>query len=408
MDLVRARSARLAIDGGVAVRTAAIPKWPAFDRADVAAVEDVLISGRVNYWTGVEGRKFEQEFAAWAGSSHAVALANGTIALETALQAIGVDSDADVVVPAATFIATASAVVRCGGRPVVVDVDRDSQCMTADTVEPALTSRTKAMIVVHLAGYPADMGPLLDLARRHDLRVIEDCAQAHGAHLAGKGVGTFGDIAAWSFCQDKNMTTAGEGGAVTTASGELWRRCWEYKDHGKSWAASCTASASPGFRWIHDSFGTNGRMTEIQAAIGRRQLHKLDAWMRHRRRNAYALRSGLSDLPVLRLPEIPDSVGHAFYRFYAHIRPELLAAGWDRDRVAAAIRAEGIPCAHGGCTEIYRERAFDSVGRPTAPLPVAAELGRTSLTLPVHPALQDDDISDVVAAVRKVCAMAAP
>jgi dTDP-4-amino-4,6-dideoxygalactose transaminase len=395
---------RLAIDGGHPVRTAPLPPWPYFDDEDLAAVREVLVSGRVNYWTGEEGLRFEDELAAATGTTHAVALANGTVALEIALRALGIGPGDDVVVPAATFIATASAVVACGARPVVVDLDEHSRCLTAATVEPALTDRTRAIVAVHLGGHPADLEPLLALATRHDLRVVEDCAQAHGARVAGRPVGSIGDIAAWSFCQDKIMTTAGEGGAVTTRDARLWRRCWELKEHGKNWAAVRGRDHGTGFRWVHDGFGTNARMTEVQAAVGRGHLRRLDSWVTGRRANAGVLAAALRDQPAVRLPCPPLGAEHAYYRFHLSVRPELLAPGWDRDRIVAAVAAEGVPCSTGGCHEIHRERAFASVaGAPAAgELPVAAELGRTSLALLVHPTLRPDDLADTAEAVTRV------
>jgi dTDP-4-amino-4,6-dideoxygalactose transaminase len=393
---------RLAIDGGEPVRREALPSWPRFDEEDAAAAAEVLRSGRVNYWTGEHGRAFEREFAEWAGAPHAVALANGTVALEIALRALGIGPGDEVIVPSATFIATASAVVACGARPIVVDVDRDSQALTRDTVAQAITPRTVAVIVVHLGGYPADTVELARVTDAHGLDLVEDCAQAHGARRDGQPVGTRGRIAAWSFCQDKIMTTAGEGGAVTTADAELAQRCWELKDHGKSYAAVHQQEHSPGFRWLHYRFGTNARMTEMQAAVGRLQLAKVTGWVAQRRAHADRLGTALRDLPSLSLPNIGPGVEHSYYRFYGHIRPEWLKPGWDRDRIVAAIGAEGVGCATGGCTEIYRERAFDAVGRPAAPLPVADWLGRHSLVLPVHPALSTGDITDIGAAVRKV------
>jgi dTDP-4-amino-4,6-dideoxygalactose transaminase len=259
-----------------------------------------------------------------------------------------------------------------------------------------------AVIVVHLAGLPADMEPILRVARAVNLAVIEDCAQAHGAHRDGRRVGTFGDVAAWSFCQDKIMTTAGEGGAITTSDRLLWRRCWEFKDHGKNHDAVFAPASRPGFRYVHDTFGTNARMSEVQAAVGRCQLRKVDGWVAQRRAHATRLSAGLADLPALRLPVVPPSVGHAFYRYYAHLRPERLARGWDRDRVVSAINAEGVPATYGGCAEIDRERAFRMAGHPPAVLPNAAALSRTSLTLPVHHRMTPDDIDDVIAAVRRV------
>lgn len=398
--------ADLAVTGGAPVRAAPMPRWPHFDTDDILAVQEVLASGRVNYWTGEHGRQFEREFAAWVGVDHAVAVANGTVALELALHALGVGHGDEVIVPAATFIATASAVAAVGARPVVVDVDPLSQCLTVDTVRAALTPRTAAVVIVHLAGWPVDVDAIGELARGHGIRVVEDCAQAQGARRDGRSVGALGDVAAWSFCQDKIMTTAGEGGAITTNDRPVWRHCWEHKDHGKNWDSVTAVDPPAGFRWLHDSFGTNARMTEVQAAVGRRQLAKLDGSVARRRRHAAALRSALGGLPALRLPEPPPGVEHAWYRFWAHVHPERLAPGWDRDRVVAAVTAEGVPCALGGCTEIHRERAFAACPPPPHPTPVGARLGRTAVVLPVHPTLDERDVEDIAAAVRKVMEVA--
>ncbi|SDR78522.1 DegT/DnrJ/EryC1/StrS family aminotransferase [Actinopolymorpha singaporensis] len=398
----------LAVAGGTPVRTAAFPPWPVFAEDEIEAAVRVLRSGRVNYWTGVEGRAFEHEFAAAVGAPYAVALSNGTVALELALHAVGVGPGDEVVVPARTFVATASAVVAVGARPVVADIDPVSQALTAATVEAVRTPRTRAVIPVHLGGWPAPMAELMALAARHDLVVVEDCAQAHGARLAGRSVGTLGHAAAWSFCQDKILTTSGEGGAVTTGDEEIWRTVWERKDHGKSYAAVYERRHPPGFRWLHESFGTNARMTEVQAAQGRRALARLPKWSELRRAHAAVLDEGLADVPGLRVPVPPPDVRHAYYKYYAFVRPERLAPGWDRDAVMTAIEAEGVPCLQGACAEIYREKAFDSVGRPEHPLPVARELGETSLMWMVHPTLTKREIDDTVEAIRKVMRVAAP
>ena len=282
-----------------------------------------------------------------------------------------------VIVPSATFIATASAVAACGARPVVVDVDRALEVFTPQTVAPAITSKTAAVIVVHVGGYPADVDGLVDLAAAYRLHLIEDCAEAHGAHRNGRAVGTWGRIAAWSFCQDKIMTTAGEGGAVTTWDAELAKLCWELKDHGKSYHAVHQRHPSPGFRWLHDRFGTNARMTEIQAAIGRLQLPRISNWAAQRRAHAETLRSAFNELRGLRLPE---NRARCWARRRSILRsckpPERrLAPDWNRDRVVEAINAEGVSCAAGGCTEIYRERAFEArpwqASRAIARCPVA-------------------------------------
>lgn len=397
---------QLATAGGTPVRNTSVPSWPRFDPDEVAAATDVLASGRVSYWTGDQGRLFEAEFARWVGVEHAVAVSNGTVALELALRALGVRPGDEVIVPTATFIATASAVVAVGAVPVVVDVEPVSQCLTADLVRDAVTSRTSAVIVVHMAGWPVDVGAVREAVRAHGVRVLEDCAQAHGARYAGLRVGGLGDAAAWSFCQEKIMTTAGEGGAITTNDRDVWRACWERKDHGKNWESVTEPDPRPGFRWLHDSFGTNARLTEVQAAVGRRQLTKVDEWVARRRRHATTLLAGLGDIPALRLPDPTGPVEHAWYRFWVHVRPELLRPGWDRDRIVASVLAEGLPCAHGGCTEIHRERAFPAVWQPRTPVPVGAELGRTSFVLPVHPTLTDADVEDLVEAVRKILEVA--
>lgn len=396
------KSMELAIDGGQPVRTEPLPGWPVFTEEEIAASREVLASGRVNYWTGEHGRAFEQEFAAAVGARYAVAVSNGTVALEIALASLDIGAGDEVVVPAATFIATAGAVVRCGATPVIADVDLRTQCLTAESVAPLLSPRTRAIVVVHLAGHPAELAELLQLAEEHDIRVVEDCAQAHGARYFDEPVGSFGDIAAWSFCQDKILTTGGEGGAITTSDLSLWRRCWEFKDHGVNVSTVHQPKRGHGFRWVHDSFGTNARMTEVQASIGRVQLHKLSDRVRRRQANANALLGVLRELDGIRVEDPPAHVEHSYYRFYGHVRPEALRAGWDRDRVVAAINAEGIPCAHGGCTEIYREEAFQKLPGIPERLPVAAHLGSTSLTLPVHSNLEMSDIADVSTAVAKV------
>jgi dTDP-4-amino-4,6-dideoxygalactose transaminase len=396
------------MDGGTPVRTTPFRPWPHFEDDEIQAAMVPLKSGNVNYWTGDEGRRFEREFVAFVGCEHAVAVANGTVALELALHALGVGPGDEVVVPSRTFIASASCAVMRGATPVMADVDPVSQNLTAETAAAVLTPRTKAIIAVHLAGWPCEMDPILELAREKGLFVIEDCAQAHWATYKGRPVGSFGDAAAFSFCQDKIMTTGGEGGMLTTNRREVWERAWSYKDHGKIYAAVYHREHPPGFRWLHESFGTNWRMTEMQAAIGRVQLWKLPRWVEVRRRNAAVLVEGLSRLPALRVTVPPDDVGHTYYKYYVFVRPEALKSGWDRDRVMAAVNAEGIPCFSGSCSEIYLEKAFTDRGwGPANRLPVARELGETSLMFLVHPTLSEDDMEDTVRAVEKVLRVAA-
>jgi dTDP-4-amino-4,6-dideoxygalactose transaminase len=377
--------------------------WPVFAEDERDAVMRVLASGRVNYWTGKECRDFEREFAQWAGVDHAVSLANGTLALDVALRALGVGPGDEVVVTPRTFLASVSCVVNAGARPVFADVDPDSGNISARTVAPVLTSATKAIICVHLAGWPCEMDGLLELANAQGLKLIEDCAQAHGATYRGRSVGAIGDIGAWSFCQDKIITTGGEGGMVTTRDAALWSSMWSYKDHGKSWDAVYNRTHGPGFRWLHESFGTNWRMLEMQAAIGRLQLRKLTDWTARRRSLAEALAGVARDLPALRVPQVPAHAGHAFYRQYFYVRPDALRPGWTRDRIVDEIRALQVPCFQGTCAEVYLEKAFDGTGlRPTQRLPVARDLGETSLMFLVHPTVTDTEIARACDALMRV------
>lgn len=380
------------------------PAWPSFTEEEIAAVAAVLASNRVNYWTGSESAAFEREFASWSGTKYAIALANGTVALDLALHGLGIGSSNggsaqdEVIVTPRTFLASISSVVNAGARPVFCDVDRDSGNICAATIEPVLSERTRCILPVHLAGWPCDLDPILRLADERGIAVVEDCAQAHGALYKGRPVGSIGQVGAWSFCQDKIMTTGGEGGMVTCSDHDLWQRMWSFKDHGKSWDAVHARNHAPGFRWVHESFGTNWRITEMQSAVGRIQLRRMDEWAAARARNAQHLRTSLSghagtDGPI-RLPECSQPGSrHAYYKLYAYVRPENLAPGWDRDRIIAEVVAQGVPVYHGSCSEAYLEKAFEGTGlAPPSRLPVARELGETSMMFLVHPTLRQEDL----------------
>ncbi|WOH38970.1 DegT/DnrJ/EryC1/StrS aminotransferase family protein [Thalassotalea fonticola] len=383
--------------------------WPSFLQEEADKASSVLLSNKVNYWTGQEGREFEREFAAFTDSKNAIALSNGTLALDLALVALGIGarnggSDTDeVIVTSRTFLASASAIVTAGARPVFADVDANTQNITNYTVSDVLTSNTKAIIAVHLAGLPCEMDELMALADENDLYVIEDCAQAHGAKYKGRSVGSIGHVGCWSFCQDKIMTTGGEGGMVTTNDESLWRKMWAYKDHGKSYEAVYEREHAPGFRWLHESFGTNWRMTEMQSAIGRIQLGRMPEWFSLRGKYADMIADTCSSFDCIRVPRVPDYMEHANYKYYVFVKPELLAEGWDRDRIVAEINTIGIPCMQGSCSEVYLEKAFDNTGfRPEKRLPVARELGDTSLMFLVHPTLTIDEVVLMTNAISEV------
>jgi len=397
--------------------------WPSFTQDEVDAVSRVLLSNKVNYWTGQEGREFELEFSAWCEVDHAIAVANGTVALDLALTGLGIGShnggkaEDEVIVTPRTFLASVSSVVNAGAVPVFADVDQNSGNITAETIAAVLTPSTKAIIAVHLAGWPCDMDPIMALAEKYKLKVIEDCAQSHGARYKGRPVGSIGDVAAWSFCQDKIMTTGGEGGMVTTNDRDLWSAMWSYKDHGKSWEAVYERQHAPGFRWLHESFGTNWRMIEMQATIGRIQLGRMADWTDKRGVNSKTIADALEpftkeDGPI-RLPEFRcancsettcnKGCVHAHYKFYAYVRPQNLAPNWSRDRIVEEINARGVPCFQGSCSEVYLERAFDGTGwRPEPRLPVAKKMGETSLMFLVHPTLTIGKMEKTAAVLREV------
>jgi dTDP-4-amino-4,6-dideoxygalactose transaminase len=381
-----------------------LPPWPLFENDEIAAATAVLRTGRVNYWTGEECRLFEKEFAKSHGVARAIAVSNGSVAIGMALRALQLPPNSEVIVTPRTFVATVSEIVLAGHTPIFADVDRDSQNLTVESIAPLISDRTAAIVVVHLAGWPCDMRRIVQLAAEHDLRVVEDCAQAHGATIDDGPVGSWGDIATFSFCQDKIMTTGGEGGMVVTNSEELWSTCWSFKDHGKSTALLKPSKSPPVFRYVHDTVGTNFRMTEMQAAIGRIQLRKLSDWVERRRRNALTLAEALAGIDALRIPRPPDNrVHHAYYKFYAFLRPEKLKPDWNRDRIVAELLDRGVPCGSGICPEAYLERAFrDASYSPAKPLPVAAELGQTSLMFVVHPTLSQDNMHSMADAVKGV------
>tara|TARA_R110000868_G_scaffold8205_3_gene42611 strand:- start:197906 stop:199069 length:1164 start_codon:yes stop_codon:yes gene_type:complete len=377
--------------------------WPYFEEDEMTAVTDVLRSGKVNYWTGKEGKLFEQEFSNYHNIKHGIVIANGTLTLELALYALNICAGDDVIVPSHTFLATASAVVARGAKPVIADIHPDSNCVTAETILAALTPQTKAVIVVHLAGWPCEMDEIIALCQQHNLKLIEDCAQAHGAEYKGHKVGSLGDIASFSFCQDKIMTTGGEGGMVLTNDDALWEKMWSYKDHGKDYDTVFNTEHPAGFRWLHKKFGTNWRLTEMQSAIGRKQLQKLPQWLKLRQRNANILTDAFSNIKALRVPHVPKHMKHANYKYYTYVRPEMLKADWSRDRIMQAITEKGIPCFSGGCSEIYLEDAFKTAGyAPVKRLPNAKANGENSLMFLVHPTLSKQNMLDVVIAVEDV------
>ncbi len=383
----------------------AFEPWPSFTQAEADAVSKVLLSNKVNYWTGQECREFEKEFAQFVGTKHAVAVANGTVALDLALKALGIGAGDDVIVTSRTFLASASSIVTAGANPIFADVELDSQNISRRTIEAVITPSTKAIICVHLAGWMCDMDPIMQLAEEKGIFVIEDCAQAHGAMYKGKSAGSIAHIGAWSFCQDKIMTTGGEGGMVTTNDEHLWKTMWSYKDHGKNFDSVYNKQHPPGFRWLHDSFGTNWRMMEMQAVIGRLQLKEMPEWTAKRNANMARIQAVFEQSPYFTVAKPSSDYVHAAYKCYVQVNTDALPEGWSRDRIMAEISAQAVPCFSGSCSEVYLEKAFDETPwRPETRLANAKALGESSLMFLVHPTLSEQSLQKTVDAIQSVIA----
>jgi len=381
--------------------------WPSFTSEEADSVRNVLLSNKVNYWTGNECREFEKEFAVWSNSEYAIALGNGTLALDSALKALDIGFGNEVIVTSRTYIASVTSIVTAGAIPIFADIDTNSQNITTTSIRSMITKKTKAIICVHLAGWPCEMDEIIELANEFNLYVIEDCAQAHGAKYKSKPVGSIGNIGCWSFCQDKIMTTGGEGGMVTTNDKSLWSKMWSYKDHGKSYKAVYEQKHPDGFQWLNESFGTNWRMTELQGVIGRIQLKRMSNWHSNRISNALKIWNTAKQCKGLRVPSIPDYIEHAAYKCYVFIKLEELKNGWGRDKVKKEINELGVPCYAGVCPEVYLEKAFDNSGfRPKERLANAKELGQSSLMFLVHPTLTKNEIQQTCDAITSVMNLA--
>jgi len=379
-------------------------QWPYFSKDMISAVSRVLCSGKVNQWTGNEVRSFEKEYAAYLGLKYTIALANGSVALDVALMALGIGSGDEVIVPSRSFVASASCVALRGATPIFSDIDRESQNITLENVKKVFNPKVKAIIAVHLAGWPCKLDELRNFCDEKGIFLIEDCAQAHGARYKGRPVGSFGDVACFSFCQDKIISTGGEGGLLATDNKRIWCKAWSLKDHGRDYRIVFSRKKSKGFLWAVSGFGSNYRMTEMQAAIGRIALKKLDGWVKKRRMLANILMEGFKYLPQLRVTVPGNEFYHSYYKYYAFVRSKEAKAGINRDRIILRLNNLGIQCKVGICPEIYMEKAFrkNDIGITKCRMPIARELGMSSLMFQVHPTLKKTDMYRVIEGIKRV------
>jgi dTDP-4-amino-4,6-dideoxygalactose transaminase len=373
--------------------------WPRIPEKAIDSVSNVLRSGKLNQWNNPAVKEFEQKFAKHMGCKYAVAVFNGTVALELCVKTLGLKEGDEVIVTSRTFLASASCVAWYGIKPVFVDVDENSQNISLETIKPSITKKTKAVILVHLAGWPCDVKEICDYCRQKSIYTIEDCAQAHGAKYNGRHVGTWGDINAWSFCQDKIITTGGEGGMVTTNCPYLHKSAWSLKDHGKGYDTVFNKEHPPGFRWLHENIGTNWRMMPMQAVIGSHALDDLEGWVIHRRKIAAAYNNALKDCDGVRLTLPPENVYHAYYKYYFFIEPGKFSVS--RDELISRIDDEGIFCQVGSCSEVYKETAL-KVFAPEFELRVAKRLFETSMLLLCDPCISEEAARENIKAVTNI------
>ncbi len=379
-----------------------LEKWPQFDVEQISKVSSILTSGKVNYWTGIEGKSFENEFAHWLRLKYALTMSNGTVSLYTAYKFLNLKEGDEFITTPRSFIATASAGVLLGAKPVFADVCLDSGNITPESIEPLISKKTRLISIVHLGGWPADIIRISNLAKSYNIKLVEDCAQAHGAKFDGMNVGSFGKISSWSFCQDKIISTGGEGGMLATNDKDLFEKIRSYRDHGKNIKLLENKKQNSGFRYIHDDFGNNFRLSEMQSAIGRIQLRKLSTWNRLRTYNANLLLENLKDLDVLRIPRPKENITHAWYKFYVYLKPNYLDSSWTRERIIEEINLEGFPAYSGSCSEIYLEKSFQNKFNNNLILPNARTLGDNSLMFLVHPTISKKKMQRYAEVIKKV------
>lgn len=384
-----------------------IPSWPQFEADEIEAVTRVLQSGRVNAWTGPDVGAFEEAWKQTSNCGHAMAMANGTLTIESAIRALQFDEKTEVIVPARTYVASASSIVMAGATPVFADVDLVTGCVTAETLEAVRGNRTRAAIVVHVGGWPADMTSIMSWAVEHDIVVIEDAAQAHGATTRDadgnqRWVGTFGDFGSWSFCQDKIMSTGGEGGLLAVRDARHADRVWSLRDHGKSKHRVESHAGNNRFAWWVDTIGSNLRMTCMQAAIGSLQLAKLNGWLDIRARNASILRENLQSVEWLALPQVAPHEHPSWYRFYVQVLGDPSVVESRRNAIVDAASEAGLPIGIGSCPEIYLEDGLQQWA-PLQRLTNARDLGERCLCLPCHHLISDEMMSTYADRLVAIC-----
>jgi dTDP-4-amino-4,6-dideoxygalactose transaminase len=387
-----------------------------YNISQINSVKNILKKNKTNYWSGEEGKKFEKEFSNYHKNKYSIAVSNGSVALEISLKALNLSINDHVIVTPRSFIISASCVLNLGLKPIFADVDKNGN-LNMHGIIKAYNKKVKAIILVHLNGLPCDLDPIIKFTKKKKIFLIEDCSQAHGSVYKGKKVGSFGDVATWSFCQDKIISTGGEGGIISTNNKKIWKKCWSYKDHGKNYDTVFKKKHKTGFRWLHDDLGTNNRMTEIQASLGRYQLKYLDQQLEKRNKIANLYLDGLKHLwnkfDILKKPDFKcetcplknfiykkcTSCYHSFYKLNFFINHKKI----NQIKIIRELNKNKIFCNIGSCPEIYREKIFQKLNAyPKKRLFNAKLLGKTSIMFPIIPSKSLVSIKKEIKLITKI------
>ena len=360
--------------------------WPIVSSKEIKIVNKVLKSNKLNYWTGTNCTNFEKEFSNKFKIKYSISLANGSVGLDIAIKSLKLKKNSEIIVTPRSYISSVTSVINQGLKPIFADIDLNSQNIEAKNIEKKITKNTKAVVVVHLGGMPSNMIKIKELAKKYNLKIIEDCSQAHGAKINNKYVGTFGDVSVWSFCNDKILNTLGEGGIVATKNRNNFKNLWSLKDCGKNYSKLRKKKRQFKFRWVHDFEGTNLRMTEVQAAVGRYQLKQLDKWIKKRNINSIKINKVCEKFRSIKTQKTPKNFTNAYYRCYVFLRPNFIKKGWTREKILKYLNKIGLYCDVGSCPEIYKEKFLITNKLVSSKeLENASLVGKTSIAFKVSP-----------------------
>lgn len=376
--------------------------WPIVSKQEKILINRVLNSNKLNYWTGHNCKLFEKEYSNFFNKKYGISVCNASVGLDISLKALNLQKDSEVIVSPRSYVSSASCVINNNLKPVFADIDINSQNMCPKSIKQLINKKTKVIILVHLAGYPCEMNEITSIAKKNNIFLIEDCSQSHGSSYYGRYTGSFGDIAVWSFCNDKIINTLGEGGMICVNDDKIYKKIWSLKDCGKNFNKIINKPSNTyNFRWIHDFNGTNLRMTELQAAIGRHQLKKLTGFVKLRKRNANTIYDALKKSNLAIIPKIPDYISHSFYRCYILLNFKKIKKNWSKEKIIKHLNLEGVECNSGSCPEIYKEKVFKNLGYKFDKKN-AKSINQSAISFLVHPTISFKSIKMKAKIIKKI------